>query len=295
MQKDVSSDFRYLFIGSDSAFNCYPDDCVSIRFSDDAEPDGNPFFMVFNPLKSEDPARIFASSRKGFETTVQRPQQRKTDRYAWTGGTVSVLTLLLYFYLIYRYRNLVGMAVKSFFYKDSREKILDSQDFNIAGLFALSRLLCWMALSLGLHRTLERFYPELFEKVESWIVLAGIMLAILSSSVLQFLMVSLATFLSGNHLFFNRLRRINVLGLSHFAILSTPLLLLYAGASEKAFVPLFVPAATVVIALLLTHVIRVYRYFKTEKVSSFQWFLYLCAAEAVPWSYVFVLACKKFL
>lgn len=206
----------------------------------------------------------------------------------------ALLPAVLFLYLLYRYRPSVVLVLRSALYPDLEEKIAESQDFNMLRLFLFAKGLFLLVVPLALLRWLELWRPDLLGLLPSpWLALAALTAALAAVETVQYLITALTAAVSDKPGFFARVRLENSLTLTLAALLLTPPVLFYAVSPEGAAPWTGAWTALTAIVLVIKHLTRIYVLFLSEKVSSFRWFLYLCTAEWLPWSFFVLLACRN--
>lgn len=151
-----------------------------------------------------------------------------------------------------------------------------------------------LAFSLGTVRFAEVFLTADNIHKTAWLavpVVAGVTGAIL---LYQWVVLRTAGRLTGHMLFMENLYYLKKLVCSFGTIILTPVLLLFALSSEGYGAETIGRAIlTVAGSVVLVFLWKSLRLFAQQKVSILYWFLYLCAVEILPVSFIVLLVVKN--
>lgn len=208
------------------------------------------------------------------------------DSYAYEALVVGIFILACY--LLYRYRDSIGMLFKMQTHRVPLEKVYEEQTLFFKNFLRISLVLMAL-LTGGIAVRLCDFWhwadrlPGLSRQGIN-LVVPAVLAAIGGVMLYRYLANRLISGVTQNSPFFDRYRFMNRVFSALSAVVLTPLFLvcaLYDGEAVRWVIYLML----VVMGLLAgAYLGTSYRFFVVRNVSILQWILYLCAVEIFPLS-----------
>lgn len=205
-----------------------------------------------------------------------------------------IFGLVIFFcYLFYFYRSSMVRLVKEGF----REKIFEENAMVFRRFLSYCMIMGMMLLSVMAVKFIDYFdvMPQLPEIIPPWAFLLACPAVMAVLVLLRYYRVFIGKVMGGvamNASFFEKYNFLSRISFAIFTILLTPLMLIFSmalgpGYRFFAWILLIISALSYIIFL-----VRSFIYFRRNKVSVLQWFLYLCAVEFFPVSLVIILGMR---
>lgn len=202
----------------------------------------------------------------------------------WQTSVVMVVLICFYCYILYRFRRDLMSCLKNIGRLEDTLTLMEGQgaDFvyflrsgmALAVLGGASLVMAWLEIQL----------PD----IRSYYLFAGAVVAFLGIILYRKIAFGVMRWLTDQKGIFDELTFINRIDVAFIAVFYVPLAVII-GVSGR----LFELGMVVLGGFIVYHFIALYKYFTMRSFSKLQWFLYLCAVEILPVSFIIALAVRK--
>lgn len=247
-------------------------------------------------------AEVFGNnSALGVNLTLTSLPQRTVAADQQNNFLLDGILVLLFFsftILVYRFRDYISTLFKAASVEGHINNLADEQSISFRLFITLSNLMGLVSiLALGIKYYLvwsaeagPNTIPANIDRYIIPIMIGIIVSIIIYRRILYFIIVQIT--LQGDLI--SKLSYFNRILFALLSVIVTPLALIigFSGTESQSGVSTF--GIIVLIMLILYYIFKSYTFFISRKVSSLQWFLYLCAIEIWPISFYILLALRNF-
>lgn len=230
-------------------------------------------------------------------TTTPAPRHLKTetnnDAYFDFGyQSVLLLVFILYNIVLIRFGSVSRNLFKATLKNNYIDKFITEKSINVQiflGFTAIIGTLSAIIVACDLPRILDMRIPDVFN-IDGRIMLPVMtVVALLALTIYKRLLCKIIGAFSSDRYFAEDLIMMRRVFNAIYSMVLTPLIFIGSFTTERVSLVIYVIAATYLVISLLSYIIKMKKIFITKKVSTLQWFLYLCTVEVLPLSFLLLL------
>jgi hypothetical protein len=207
-----------------------------------------------------------------------------------SGNIVFKLVVLLCFGIyclsLYSYRSQALTVLNIFRSKLYVDNLLRERNYTFDTFLNIVIFQGVLGVGLAAVKAMDIFYwQQITAALPGWgmpLIVVAVVLVVWIVIFLQSLVLVSAGALTDNRKFIFRLRYLRRIDFALFSLVFTPLLLMAAMAPAATIIPIALVLAAGVAFIVVFHLVRTYMMFIDENFSKLYWFLYLCAVEIFP-------------
>lgn len=201
----------------------------------------------------------------------------------WVLPTASVIILAIYCWLIYRYAKPIKISLKAFISIEYTFFIFENLTKELKRFFNYAMLT--MVISIALLITVAtNELGSVKDTTHTLLLFTALGVYIYISFVLQYVLRWLVSLFDSSPERMTMIHSLTRLNLSTIAIVFCPVMIVLCNIDHSTSIIMALGCFAIAI---ITHWIRLFKYFKLTGFSILQWFLYLCTLEAVPYTVIY--------
>lgn len=229
--------------------------------------------------------QIVVETKPTHATAVHGGAASENLIHTWPMVTLSIVTLCLYCYVLYRFRRDITTAIKNIGHTKDMLTYMEEQGADLVHFLRQGMLLFTLNISLvllawprfGAMQWLQNGYL-----VAGAVGVGGLLILYVA------LMMRLVGLISGDRRQMQELQFISSVELSMSALVFSPMALVMALSGR-----FFLFGLLLFMVVYIFHIITLYKYFAMSTFSKFQLILYLCTVEILPVSYILAMAVRE--
>lgn len=225
--------------------------------------------------------KLFSASSRLVTQSPTAEVEQSLHAISWGLAVCLVILLMLYCYVIYRYRKPIGASIKAIFSLEDTFFIFENLSLEFKRFLYTAQLMVLLSLAVVVAGVLSGSISiGATSAGEGDLAVVGAILVYLYvSTLIQNAMRYVVSRFDSLSERLTMLRSLTLFDTAVISIAFTPLALIIAAVAQY-----WVVVWVVLGLLLVMHWIRLFIYFKFTGFSILQWFLYLCTLEVLPFT-----------
>lgn len=225
--------------------------------------------------------KLFSASSRLVTQSPTAEVEQSLHAISWGLAACLVVVLMLYCYVIHRYRKPIGASLKAIFSLEDTFFIFENLSLEFKRFLYTAQLMVLLSLAVVVAGVLSGSISigATSAGVGDLSVVGAILVYLYVSTLIQNALRHIVSRFDSLSERLTMLRSLTLFDTAVISIVFTPIALIIAAVAQYWVV------VWVVFGLLLAmHWIRLFIYFKFTGFSILQWFLYLCTLEVLPFT-----------